>query len=98
MWNNKKQQKVVSPYVKPTNLLSFKTSFQKVDQHAGGKLLFHGTKRRNDNQLQSLELPCTLLWKSNRNVFQNQIISRLLDINRLCLVCIERFTEEVKSS
>ena len=35
---------------------NFKLDFQKVDQHAGGK----GTKRRKDNQLQSLELPCRI--------------------------------------
>ena len=34
--------------------------FQKVDQHTGGKWLIHGTKRRKDNQLQSLELPCRI--------------------------------------
>ena len=34
-----------------------KIDFQKVDQHAGGKLLIHDTKRRKDNQLQSLKLP-----------------------------------------
>ena len=28
-----------------------------MDQHTGGKWLIHGTKRRKDNQLQSLELP-----------------------------------------
>ena len=31
--------------------------FQKVDQHAGGKWLIHDTKRRKDNQMQSLKLP-----------------------------------------
>ena len=31
-----------------------KVDFQKVDQHAGGKWLIHDTKRRKDNQLQSL--------------------------------------------
>ena len=31
-----------------------KIDFQKVDQHAGGKWLIHDTKRRKDNQLQSL--------------------------------------------
>ena len=42
--------------------------FQKVDQHAGGKWLIHDTKRRKDNQLQSLKLPCrisklsSLMW------------------------------------
>ena len=35
----------------------FKLDFQKVDQHAGDKWLIHGTKRRKDNQLQSLEFP-----------------------------------------
>ena len=40
---------------------------------------------------------CTPPWKSNRNVFfQKQISSRLLDINRLCLVCIKRSIEQVK--
>ena len=34
----------------------FKLDFQKVDQHTRGKWLIHGTKRRKDNQLQSLEL------------------------------------------
>ena len=33
----------------------FKLDFQKVAQHTGGKWLIHGTKRRKDNQLQSLE-------------------------------------------
>ena len=38
-----------------------KLDFQKVDQHTGGKWLIHGTKRRRkDNQLQSLELPCKI--------------------------------------
>ena len=32
--------------------------FRKVGQHTGDKWLIHGTKRRKDNQLQSLELPC----------------------------------------
>ena len=31
-----------------------KVDFQKVDQYAGGKWLIHDTKRRKDNQLQSL--------------------------------------------
>ena len=33
-----------------------KFDFQKVDQHAGGKWLIHDTKRRKDNQLQSMKL------------------------------------------
>ena len=38
----------------------FKLDFQNVDQHTGGKWTIHGTKRRKDNQLQSLELPCKI--------------------------------------
>ena len=38
----------------------FKLDFQKVDQHTWGKWLIDGTKRRKDNQLQSLELPFTI--------------------------------------
>ena len=37
-----------------------KFDFQKVDQHAGGKWLIHDTKRRKENQLQSLKLPCRI--------------------------------------
>ena len=45
----------------------FKLDFQKVDQHTGGKWLIHGTKHRKDNQLQSLELPCRIYWKSKHD-------------------------------
>ena len=37
-----------------------KVDFQKVDQDAGGKWLIQYTKRRKDNQLQSLKLPCRI--------------------------------------
>ena len=37
-----------------------KIDLQKVDQYAGGKWLIHDTKRRKDNQLQSLKLRCRL--------------------------------------
>ena len=40
----------------------YKIHFQKVDQHKGGKCLIHGTKRHKDNQLQSLEQPCSREW------------------------------------
>ena len=40
----------------------FQLGFQKVDLHTGGKWLIHGTKRRKDNQLQSLELPCRISY------------------------------------
>ena len=39
---------------------NFKLYFQKVYQQTGGKWLIHGTKHRQDNQLQSLELPCRI--------------------------------------
>ena len=35
----------------------FKIYFQKVDQHAGGKWLIHGTKHRKNKQL---ELTCRI--------------------------------------
>ena len=41
-----------------SNLLSFKTGFQKVDKHTEGKWLVNSTQHRKDNQLPSLELPC----------------------------------------
>ena len=57
-----KTQKIrfIIHYVKSTAQPFFKNkiNFQKVDQHAGGKWLIHDTKRRKDNQLQSLKLPC----------------------------------------
>ena len=62
MWNNQKQQKNVFRFVKLflQTYYHFKLHFQKVDQHTGGKWLIHGPKRRKDNQLQSLELPCRI--------------------------------------
>ena len=33
---------------------------KKVDQETGGMWLIHVTKRRKDNQLQSLKLPCRI--------------------------------------
>ena len=54
------KRRYTSQYVKPTAKLVFKNRFQKVDQHAGGKWLIHDTKRRKDNQLQSLKPPCRI--------------------------------------
>ena len=34
----------------------FQLDFQKIDQYTWGKWLIQGTKHRNDNQLQSLEI------------------------------------------
>ena len=39
---------------------NFKLDFQTRGPDAGGKWLIHGTKRRKDNQLQRLELPCKI--------------------------------------
>ena len=60
MWNNQKQQKTVFPYSNLQTYYHIKLDFQKVDQHTRAKWLIHGTKRRKDNQLQSLELPCRI--------------------------------------
>ena len=57
MWNNKKNVSLLSNWQTHKH---FKLDFQKVDQHTRGKWLIHGTKRRKDNQLQSLELPCRI--------------------------------------
>ena len=67
MWNNKRTNKKIL-FSLMSNLQTyyhFKLDFQKLDQHSGGKWLIHGTKRRKDNQLQSLELPCRIYsWHS----------------------------------
>ena len=59
MWNNQKQQKNCFLM---SNLQTYysKLDFQIMDQHTGGKWLIHGTKRRKDNQLQSLEITCRI--------------------------------------
>ena len=59
MWNNKKL------FLFMSNLQTyyhFKLDFQIVDQHTGDKWLIHGTKRRGDKYLQSLELRCNISW------------------------------------
>ena len=58
--NTKKIWRYTIQYVKPTAQLVFKIDFHKVDQRAEGKWLIHDTKRRKDNQLQSLKLPCII--------------------------------------
>ena len=60
MWNNQKQQKLFSLMSNLQTYYHFKLDFQNMDQQTGGKWLIHGTKRRKDNQLQSLELPCRI--------------------------------------
>ena len=61
---NYKQRKSVIHYIERTNQLSFKTSFQNVDKQTGGKWLIYGSKRRKDNQVQSMELPCIISYKT----------------------------------
>ena len=53
-------KKLYSLMSKLQTFYHFKLNFQKVDQYTGGKWLIHSTKRHKDNQLQSLELPCTI--------------------------------------
>ena len=60
MWNNQKTTKKLFTLMSNLQTYYFKLDFQKMDQHTGGKWLIHGTKRRIDNQLQSLELPCRI--------------------------------------
>ena len=48
----------IMSYLQPNCCLKF--DFQMVDQHEGGKWLIHDTKRRKDNKLQSLKLPCRI--------------------------------------
>ena len=67
--------------LQPNCCLEF--DFRKVDQHAGGKWLIHDTKRRKDNQLQSLKLPCRIsklsskMWhKGARSTVLNPIFSK----------------------
>ena len=52
-----KKNKIYYPLcqIYSTTVFFFKFDFQKVDQYAGGKWLIHDTKRRKDNQLQSLK-------------------------------------------
>ena len=57
---SKYKKRYTLQYVKPTAQLLFKIDIQKVDQHANGKWLIHDTKRRKDNQLQCLKLPCRI--------------------------------------
>ena len=53
--------------------------FQKVGQKVGGKWLIHVTKHHKDNQLQGLELSCTIhsinsnhdIKESNGNMFNS---------------------------
>ena len=50
----KNNEEKVLHYIRLTDQLSFKTDFQNMDQHTGGKWLIHSTKHCKDNQLQSL--------------------------------------------
>ena len=56
----KKNENVLSSLSDPQPNMCFKIDFQKVYQHARGKRLIHDSKRRKDNQLQSLKLSCRI--------------------------------------
>ena len=58
--NTKKNEDLLSSMSNLQPNWCLKIDFQKVDQHAGGKWLIQATKRRKDNQLQSLKLPCSI--------------------------------------
>ena len=73
MWNNQKQQKIVSLMSNLQTYYHFKLELQNVDQHTGGKWLIHRTKRRKDNQFQSLELPCRIYIKESKGNMFNPI-------------------------
>ena len=53
-------EKLLSLMAKLQTYYRFLLDFLKVDRHTGGKWLIHGTKRRKENQLQRLELPCRI--------------------------------------
>ena len=61
----KRQSKAIKQYIfyfikLREQLIFIKLDFQKAEQHKGGKWLIHVTKHHQDNQLQSLELVCTI--------------------------------------
>ena len=60
MWDKQKQQKLLSFMSNLQNYYHFKLDFQNMGQHTGCKWLIHATKRRKDNPLQRLELPCRI--------------------------------------
>ena len=55
-----KKRRFTIHYVKPTAQLLFKVDVQKLDQQTGSRWLIYETKRRKDNQLQSLKLSCRI--------------------------------------
>ena len=57
---NKKNEDILPIMLNIQPICCLKVDFQKLDQHTGGKWLIHDTKRRKDNQLQSLKLPCRI--------------------------------------
>ena len=59
MWNYQNNKKLFSLMSILQTYYHFKLNF-KVNQHPGGKWLIQGTKRRKDNQLQSLKLSCRI--------------------------------------
>ena len=61
-----KKMKIFYPVCQTYSPTGVKKSISKKGgQHAGGKWLIHDTKRRKDNQLQSLTLPCIIAMLSS---------------------------------
>ena len=58
----KKTVKTLFSFMPSVQAYHLELDFQKVNQHAGGKWLIHGTKRCKDNQMQSLELPGSICY------------------------------------
>ena len=58
--NRGKNNEYMKYHSKLTYQLSFWNVSRKVDYYTGGKWFIHGTKRRKENQLLSLEHPCWL--------------------------------------
>ena len=69
------------------NYYHFKLDFQKVDQHTGGKWLFHGTKCHKGDQLQSLELPCSIQY--SRRMSRGRNIQGVVHLQNQTYLCKE---------
>ena len=84
--------------------LSFTTDFQKVDQHTGEEWLIYGTKHRQDNQLQSLELSkhmySSIIYtniscaaSSSLHCDLERVLTKLLYLSSISAICQIMFGE-----
>ena len=79
--NTKKNEDIISSMSNLQPNWWLKIDLQKVDQHAGGKWLIHHTKRRKDNQLQSLKLPCRI-----RLLNFSSVVAGFFKIKSVCFI------------